>query len=455
MCGFGLTNTDFKAICAARGFPAKYASARVLFEHVFLSGTGVAQVLAKLNSEQLLLLHLMDFLGDEVDVTFFARIYPAANRNSWNVTFNKRYKIVFDKVRTDFIRRGILMFAQNVQKWDKKETLLERQRFQFPAEFALHLPSFISAKNIANPKILTSGANILREKLAEICSPQPRKEGVSTPGRLHINDGWLLMDKSPFTKRLLQSWKITQWMNNFKVLKGESTDGISLRKLLGHFLAGPDENPWFVSSDLTPLLEMAFPEVKLPETEKICAQGWQTGCLDKTIADNKTCYRLNDDESETEPLQPGDFLSALDLRSFTIDLDKIPFSALEILAGICRLKVSGTKLVGEADFVRLSHCLSKIEHEPVFTWLTEHLEEFGRTAKNIVQRQNRTIIHDNILIAKITDLSLKILIEKKLAESGDVLSPSDEFIVFPLEKLPEIEKTVKKAGHVIKTIVAD
>ena len=65
------------------------------------------------------------------------------------------------------------------------------------------------------------------------------------------------------------------------------------------------------------------------------------------------------------------------------------------------------------------------------------------------------MVHDNLLIAAIKDLSLRVLLEKKFSDSKQVVSLSDEFISFPLNLLPEVQKAVIKSGHAVKYIDAD
>lgn len=73
----------------------------------------------------------------------------------------------------------------------------------------------------------------------------------------------------------------------------------------------------------------------------------------------------------------------------------------------------------------------------------------------IRKREGKTIVHDNLMIAAVKDLSLRVLLEKKFSNSKQVVTLSDEFISFPLNLLPEIEKIVNKSGHAVKYVDAD
>jgi hypothetical protein len=59
------------------------------------------------------------------------------------------------------------------------------------------------------------------------------------------------------------------------------------------------------------------------------------------------------------------------------------------------------------------------------------------------------------MIATVKNLSLRVLLEKKFSDSKQVVTLSDEFIAFPLNLLPEIQKAVIKSGHAVKYVDAD
>ncbi|MGB9498529.1 MAG: hypothetical protein ACKVE4_02005 [Dissulfuribacterales bacterium] len=473
MCAFGLTTADRKAICTARGFPADYAFAGDLLQHVFLSNTGVKKVIGQLDEKECIFLHLMLFVKREVDLSFFTRIYPAANVNLWSTTFHKKYKIVFDNIRTNLIRRGILIFDKSWKSILEKKTNLELQRFWFPAEFAVHLPSPIATRQINNPETIAPPENIMRKKLAEIFSQQPevehgtgdagneKKADEKTGTRLHIKDGKLLMNKTLFTEKQLRSWNISCWTESLNIPVQKKEKDISTGRLLSFFLDKMPATHWFQSISLIPLLKIAFPGAKLPDPvsawmERLCEKGWSRGCLAKTAVGATFYYRLGckdaTDDATSLPRQQDDCLTVVDQNTFAVDLNLVSYKNLEIIAQICRLQVSGGRLIGEVDFISLSHCLEEIEQEPVFAWLKKHLDGVKEMVARIEKRRNKTIIHQNIMAAKISDLGLKIMIEQKFAATGKVISLNDEFIVFPPALLQEIQKLTKKAGHVIKVV---
>ena len=144
-------------------------------------------------------------------------------------------------VKTDLIRKGLLLFAEKPKDPWQQTSVLERLRFIFPAEFAAFLPP--PAKPL---QVDASGADIrridfLREKLAEIIEtsktspPQsPKKEE-----RLHIRDKTLFLGKSPFSLKRLRGWIGSRWKSIVQVDPGtgqQSPDaGGSYRLCSSHY----------------------------------------------------------------------------------------------------------------------------------------------------------------------------------------------------------------------------
>ena len=71
-------------------------------------------------------------------------------------------------------------------------------------------------------------------------------------------------------------------------------------------------------------------------------------------------------------------------------------------------------------------------------WLQKHHKRFGQIVATIKKKEGKTVVHDNLLIAAVKNLSLRVLIEKKFSDSKQVVTLSDEFISFPLNLLPAV-----------------
>jgi len=107
-----LGQADLKAIGRSRGFDPQTIASPQLMQHVFLSEQGVAAALASLSETESLGLHLLNCFQDEVDVEFFRKMYPdSAPRNSFYGSYTERFHGLFQQVKTQLIRRGVLLFG--------------------------------------------------------------------------------------------------------------------------------------------------------------------------------------------------------------------------------------------------------------------------------------------------------------------------------------------------------
>ena len=152
---------------------------------------------------------------------------------------------------------------------------------------------------------------------------------------------------------------------------------------------------------------------------------------------------------------PEDYLTVANDNEVAVDLRRVPFAALELLARTSRMAVKGRHLTASPALRKISHVPENALRDPVLLWLREHHPAFGRAVAAIEERRGKTIVHEHLLIACVKDLGLKVKIEKAFPNANQVVSLSNEFIAFPEGLLPRIEKLMKKTGHVIKTVSAD
>ncbi len=153
--------------------------------------------------------------------------------------------------------------------------------------------------------------------------------------------------------------------------------------------------------------------------------------------------------------KPEDFLSIKNDDFIEIDLSCIPLDTLERLCGTCNMSIRQGRLASQPDLVKISHASEKIKETPTFIWLQKHHQAFRKIVRAINKREGKTVIHNNLMTARIRDLSLKVLLEKKFTDTKHLVSISEEFISFPVNLLPEIQKVVSKSGHAVKFINAN
>lgn len=457
MCQVGLSQVDIKAICQIRDLPPACLKSRDLFQHNFLSDTGIEKVMASLDEKQLLFFHLLNATGEEMDITFFARLYKEAHPHSYGYTFNEKYKVVFNKVKTELIRKGLLLYTEKKKGVWEKTTVLERQRFMFPTDFSPYLPPPANPVLIDKPGDKIKRKDILRDKLTEILKTRktPNSQPDSVQGSLHIKKGTLLLGKSSFTVKRMKGWNRSQWSSSVRIDHKSDNSRLSPIEIISYALSFLKKREWVVPDDILPLWKMAYPEVtKLPDIGSALEKGWKHGCLEKIISGGKTFYRLIKIDTGLGNRKPEDFLSITDDAFIEIDLSCIPPDVFEQLCETGKMSIWQGMLVLQPDLVKISHASQKIKEAPTFIWLRKHHQAFRKIVRAINKLEGKTVVHNNIMIARIRDLSLKVLVEKKFTHTKQVVSLSDEFISFPVKLLSEIQKIVTKSGHAVKFITA-
>ena len=210
-----------------------------------------------------------------------------------------------------------------------------------------------------------------------------------------------------------------------------------------------DDRAWIDPHDLTALWRLAGSEAQLPQPESVCEAGWKRGCLAKTTKEGKSFYSSAGTE---DAAAPGDFLDARDSKAVGIDLRLIPSAALERIARASSMEIHDGRLMAAPDLVRMGRAPEEDRQQTEFSWLGERHLAFQGAFTTLRQRQGKTIVHENLLIARVRNLSLKVMIEKKFLRAGQVVSLSDEFIAFPRGLFRDIQSLIRKKGHVVKIV---
>ena len=458
MCQFGLSQADIKAICKIRDLPLACLKSRELLRHRFLATTGIEKVFAALDENQTLLLHLLNADGAATDIKFFTRLYKEAHRGVYGFSFNDKYKVVFKRVKTELIRKGLLLYAEAPKDVWHTTTVLERQRFMFPAVFAPFLPPPVNPVRIDAPDDRILRQDGLRDKLVEIFEPlkSPDSQSGSVQGKLHIRDGKLLFGKQPFTVERLKNWNASGWKSTVKMKTKPGDSALSPVDLVTYALSLLKQAHWAAADDILPLWQIAYPAAdKLPDARSVYEKGWKRGCLEKVVRDGKCFYRLQNIDTGRDNPQPDSFLSLRDDEFIDIDLACTPLDTLEWLCGLCNVSIVQARLVAKPDLVKISHATEKIKQDLTFVWLQKHHKALGRIVGTIKKRQGKTVVHNNLMIARVGDLSLKVQLEKRFGDAKGVVSLSDEYISFPINLISEIQKIVTKSGYAVKLVEPD
>ena len=138
-----------------------------------------------------------------------------------------------------------------------------------------------------------------------------------------------------------------------------------------------------------------------------------------------------------------------------ICLEHTPLAALARLGEISRLEAAGGELWARPNLLKISHAPDQALTDPVVCWLREHHPAFRGTMETVEERRGKVIVHENLLVARVSDLGLKVMLEKRFGGPGQLVALAAEFVAFPKGLLPELQSWMKKSGHVIKSTHAD
>ncbi len=448
MCKNALNDSDIKAICKSRGFPEKEATSPDIFENFFLSTIGIKEALNSLTYEEIVFLHLLKKINKEVDIEYFERLYgctrPAGGYD--NRTFNQRYKETLKNVKNNLVRKGVLIIIERDISFTS--TRMERLRFSFPPEFANFLPPVVKASKINKTGNFKS--EILRNKLLEIIGGKQKQSPFSNERSftLTIKDGDLTIGAEKFRVSHLLKWQQACWLASVGEKTSMQDSDMTPIEVTLYALSQLQEHEWLPADALAVMLKI-FIGVEKDNPEHICAAGWEWGCLAKVVADGKTYYRLPEDLME-DTTSPEHYLQAKSDGTVILDLMTIPYTVLEVLASVSILDVHNSKLRATASLIKIGNAPETFRKNNVYKWLKENSSGF-RTAIELAQKRwGKQIIHENLMIARVKDLSLKVQIGKSFADPNILVSLPNDYIAFPCDQLPAIQKLVEKSGHVIK-----
>jgi hypothetical protein len=461
MCHETLSNADVNAIVKARGFSAQESATRAIFENFFLSETGVAAAMSTLSRQEVILLHLLHHLDREVNVTLLVRVYGDDKNPYQYGTFTQRYRAPFNEARTNLVRRGLLIMVEDASGG---ETQMERWRFCFPPQFAPFLPPLFEKMHTwagageVNTQIVRATVMGLAQTTGEptLCADDAFD--------LRLEEGELRLGKRPFRAATLAEWQRACWAKEMdKAAKpAKSNSPLSFRvtmkavtpvdAALLYILSRLGPEQWIDPAQLEPILKIFADKSSLSATQ-ICEMGWRWGCLARHVDGRITWYRLPPEE-DAERAGPGHSLHPAG-NDLLVDVQTVAYTDLESLAQIARLRVDKGNLHAEPDLIRMGQAWPTLRQHPLVEWLRAHAPAFRKAFKQVEARWGKRLIHENLLVARVNNLSLKVALERAFAGIPDVIFLPDDAIAFPATWRAEVERTVQKAGHVVKTINND
>ncbi len=443
-----------KAVGRVRGFSAAEISTTEFFQQAFISNRGLETALSLLTPDEIRLVHLMHLHGEAVGLPFFDTLYKPAAADYW-VTFNVRYKGVFQQVKSRLINQGVLLTATEVDVY-QKTSALERRRFLFPEEFAASLPPLLATRTLDLGAPPETESTILRGKLLEILESPTRP--AMPPGAAkcpwQIEKGQLLLDGQPFTEARLKDWQLASFETaaGYAKRERERPSPVTMtRYAFSRLKAGE----WATVDGLQPFWKLALPKAKLPEPEAICNLGCDWDLLEKSMFQDASYYRLRPMPDLAAGAPPQSYFETGDPKLVGIRLETIPFAVLEQLGKVANFQAQAGALQVAPDLIKISHAPVDLLQAAWFQWLQSSHAAFGQTCKTFADRHGKLIIHQSLLLARVKDLSLKVMLENKLGGPGRLITLSKEHLAFSPALLPEIKQLLKKSGNVVKSIKAE
>jgi hypothetical protein len=447
MCHEVLAEADVRAICKNRGLPSQAASSRRMLESLFLSDAGVAVAMRTLDRTEIALLHLLRSQDKPVDVAFFRRLNPVQSKGWSYGTFSQRFGGVFSRVKDRLVRAGILLLALGPESVTKK-TKMERWQFALPVQFARHLPPLLeSAQRLSGEGDWRRDA--AREKLTTAVRQGADREPKTD--RVEIVDGELCWGGQPFRSDRLVQWQKRQWQAETapaKPQKQAEQYNLPPTEAVHAILAGLEAGLWSDADALAGPLEV-FCGFQV-DAAMVCEGGWRWGFLARQEAESRMWYRLAPPATADAP--PDRYL-AVRGDEVSVDLDAVPFDALETLVRMSDQRpLPGGRplLLVTPNLVKLGRTAEALAALPLADWLQKNARTFHHAFETIRRRRGKTILHENLSVARVGDLSLKIALEKALGSR--IVSLGEEFIAFPSGAVAEVKRLVAGMGHVVKEV---
>ena len=446
MCGSVLADVDIRAMCKARGFPKDAVSSRGILETLFLSSQGLSDVFVSLDARELFLLHLLGRQDTPVNVEFFSRVYGGKTSRG---TFTQRLGNCFTKVRQRLVRRGVLLMAEVSQHSRDKKSQMERRRFALPAEFRNHLPPLIPSPR----KFDGDGkwkANFVREKLI---ADTDRRRATTENAVFQIKETELQLNGKCFASKDVAMSQRAGWrdaIDSQQKSARKEPHSMTPDEAAECALSELDHGEWANVDQLTELCHVFIG--KKVAASVVCEAGWDCGLLAKRQADGVSWYRP---APESPRVPPREYFTPDGKGGWvTIDLTIIPFDVLEQVVAISDQQCGprkGTLLVAP-NFAKLGRADDGLLTTEAVQWLVEKTKPFADAFVKMEARRGKTILHDNLLVARITDLSLTVAIQKALGKN--LVSLKQDFVAFPYESIDTVRRVVRKSGHVVKEVTA-
>lgn len=454
MCQHTLSAADIKAIGRSRGFSAKEIATPVLLAKFFLSPIGIETVLQSLSIEEITFLYFVKEFGREVNIAPFSRIYGDASTGQkyYYGTFTQQYGDTLRRVRTSLVRKGVLLMAEDKHGGDTK---MERWRFRFPTEFEAYLPALLpDAINMETPG--TYREDVLRTKIMSIID---RDNSRKLPFDLsqyawRIKGGTLFMGVKPYSVRRLEAWQNECWTKAAPKLRMPQSGDKKAKRYRPvpaavYVLSQLAMNEWVAPQQLTPVFKVFCGE-KI-DAEKLFKAGWKWGLLAGLAIDGQFHYRLAAmPADDVDDMGSSLYLKQRSDQVVELDLAAVPYQTLAQLNQLAQLEIVEQNLVAKPSFIAAGSSSESIQKSPLAQWLRTNVAGYRQVFEKLDKRWGKQIIHEDLMLARVKDLSLKVKIEKSL--KGAVVVLADDYIAFPTSQTSKVQRIVRQAGFAVREV---
>jgi hypothetical protein len=443
-----LSDADLNAIRKARGFSSAETAARSSFASFFVSSIGLQKVMESLTAEETATLHLLQQTG-EVSISFFERLYGSDARSgqSYSGTYTQQFRPTFDAVKKNLVRKGLLIMAE--VKTRAESVQMERWRYALPPEFEPYLPPLLEYKSGDQPGETSDAA--VRKKLLQLVGGE--KVIPSEFPEIVLKEGSIWLGQEPFSLNSLREWQMRTWLVSLGAFKPAEQTSLAATDAVLSLLNRLGPGQWASVNGLDPILRIFCFGGKIPPVEKMLQAGWTFGLLSRLKVGDCVYYRTAPPES----LSASDDLIAPTWLNFTppsgkirIDLHQIPLRQLELLQSLVQLEVEDGVLYATPNLLKLGRTTPAQRRTSLAQYLAGELPAFQEALNTANQRWGKTLLHENLLVARVRDLSLRVQLERELGP--DLVVLSEHFVAFPVNARASVEKILKKSGFVIKVV---
>jgi hypothetical protein len=248
-------------------------------------------------------------------------------------------------------------------------------------------------------------------------------------------------------------WQKLQWQAETKPAKPRKEADLYTwqpAEAVLRILAGLDADLWSDADSLAVPLEI-FCGSRV-DAGSVCESGWRWGFLARQEAEGRKWYRLAPSSAAADT-PPDRYLAVRGDDGVAVNLDAVPFEVLETLVLTSDQRpVPGRQplLLVTPNLVKLGRTADTVAALPLADWLQKNAPAFHQAFETVRQRRGKTILHENLSVARVSDLSLKVALEKALG--GRVVPLGEEFLAFPTGAMAEVKRLVVQMGHVIKEV---